>query len=155
MRPLTPEPGYAFAQHNTGIRRYDKVILPAAPPVVVMHQQKGKTTHNAHAANRVCVRKRQEAAVFFEELVKLASNCPTCIEKIKSLLKGNEDSLQQGYVSFVNGLAYTVLHYLADQGVTELVQYLIEDLQIDPDMGNGDAKVTALQYAAYQGHLDT
>lgn len=154
LRPLTPESGYAFEQHNTGIRRHGEVRLRAAPPVVV-HQQKENATHNTHAANRVCVRNRQAAAVFFEELVRLASNYPTCIGEIKSLLKSNEDSLQEGHVSFVNGSAYTVLHYLAEQGSTELVRHLIEDLQIDPDMRNGDAKVTALQYAAYRGHLNT
>ena len=153
-RPVTPEPGYASEQHSTAIRRYDEVKLRAAPPVV-MRQPKGKTTRNAHKAKRAYVRKKQEAAVFFEELVRLASNYRTSLEKIKSLLKSNEDNLQQGYVSFVNGSAYTVLHYLAEQGATALVQYLLEELQIDPDIRNGDAKITALQYAAYQGHLDT
>lgn len=154
LRPLAPKSGYAFGQHNTGIRRHDEVRLRAAPPVVVL-QEKENVTHNIHAANRVCIRNKQAEDVFFEELVRLTGNYRTCLGEIKSLLKSNEDSLQQGYVSFVNGSAYTVLHYLAEQGATELVQYLIEDLQIDPDVRNGEAKITALQYAAYQGHLHT
>ncbi|MEN0016147.1 MAG: ankyrin repeat domain-containing protein [Bacteroidota bacterium] len=98
---------------------------------------------------------RQEDESFFEEFVFLVDDPETSLEEIKSLLSDNKYRVQRSYSPLVDDFEYTVLHYLAKKNETELVKYLVEDMHMDPDIHNGELKITALQFAALRGHLRT
>ena len=151
-RPSTHDLVHTFGQLSTD-KNYENAVVVASP--VIYQRTSPTSSEDSYAANGLDGSQTQKAAAFFEELVELINDYAASAQAIKSLLYDNQDSIQQGYITFINGAAYTALHYLAGEGATELVQYLIEEVQLDPDMYNGDAEMTALQYAAYKGYLDT
>ena len=86
-----------------------------------------------------------------KRFIALSDNPEISPERMKRFLKKNEHEVTRVYEA-PDGFTYTVLHYVAKQGMVSLTRYLVEEIKVEPDI-TCNKGITPLQYAAAGGHI--